>query len=220
MRSLPVVLVTAALLLAGCAAAPAGEPSPEPSSPAPTATAASGCPIQDIPAPSMGAGFDQELHDELVAMLERDQAERMGTAETVEGDQPRTDRLAEIVVEHGWPSIPMVGKDGEDAAWAIAQHSDLDPDFQCAALEYLRDAVDAGVASPGNLAYLEDRVAVAAGEPQVYGTQVGCGSDGVPQPSTPIADEGGVEQRRADAGLQPLADYYAEMAAICAEGEG
>ncbi len=130
-------------------------------------------------------------------MLERDQAERMGTAETEEGDQVRTDRLAEIVAEHGWPSIPMVGKDGEDAAWAIAQHSDLDADFQCAALEYLREAVDAGVASGGNLAYLEDRVAVAAGEPQVYGTQIQCGTDGTPQPVDADRRRG---ERRAAAG--------------------
>ena len=217
MRSLPLVLVTA-VLLAGCAAGPAVRPSPESGSPAPPT--ASGCPLEEIPAPDPDAVFNQQLHDELVAMLERDQAERMGTAVTEEGDQVRTDRLAEIVAEHGWPSIPMVGKDGEDAAWAIAQHSDLDADFQCAALEYLREAVDAGVASGGNLAYLEDRVAVAAGEPQVYGTQVQCDTDGTPQPVTPIADEANVEQRRADAGLQSLADYYAEMSVICAEVEG
>ena len=212
MRSLLVVLLTSGVLLAGCAAAPAPEPTPS----APAPTTASGCVIEPIPAPDADADFDQELHDELVAMLERDQAERMGTAEEIEGDEVRTARLAEIVAEHGWPSIPMVGKDGEDAAWAIAQHSDLDPDFQCAALEYLRDAVDAGVASVGNLAYLEDRVAVAAGAPQTYGTQIECGPDGTPQPSTPLADEAAVDQLRAGAGLPPLADYYAELAAICA----
>ena len=78
--------------------------------------------------------------------------------------------------------------------------------------------MDAGVASGGNLAYLEDRVAVAAGEPQVYGTQVQCGADG-PQPSTPIADEAA----SSCVGRMPaasLADYYAEMAKICAEVEG
>ena len=151
MRSLVLVLVSAVLLLAGCAAAPTDAPTAAPSSTAPSssATAASGCPVEDIPDPDPDAPFNQPLHDELVAMLARDQAERMGTAETEEGDEVRTERLGEIVAEHGWPSIPMVGKDAEDAAWAIAQHSDFDPDFQCAALEYLREAVDAGIASPG-----------------------------------------------------------------------
>jgi hypothetical protein len=82
----------------------------------------------------------------------------------------------------------------------------------------IRAAVEIGQASPGNLAYLEDRIAVAAGDPQVYGTQVGCGPDG-PVPATPIDDEAGVDDRRAAAGLEPLADYLAEMATICAEIE-
>ncbi len=148
-------------------------------------------------------------------MLEHDQLDRSGGA-SGESDQARTDRLKEIVAEHGWPTIDLVGEDGEDAAWAIAQHSDLDPEFQRDALELLRSAVAAGQASPGNLAYLEDRVAVAAGDPQHYGTQVGCGPDG-PAPATPIEDEADLEARREEAGLAPYSDYLAEMTAICAE---
>ena len=97
----------------------------------------------------------------------------------------------------------------------IAQHADLDPEFQQQALELLREAVADGQASPGNLAYLEDRVAVAKGEPQLYGTQVGCRRGG-PVPATPIEDEAGLEERRKEAGLDPYADYVAEMTEICA----
>jgi hypothetical protein len=178
MRAL--LLVALVLLLAGCSGDVA----------APEATASS--------TTTSSSGFDQALHDELLAMLERDQSRRTGGPDA-EGDVARTARL----------------KDGEDAAWAVAQHSDQDPAFQGEALELLRAAVDAGQASPGNLAYLTDRVAVGAGEPQPYGTQVGCGPDG-PEPATPIADEGAVDGRRAEVGLPPLADYLAEMAAICA----
>ena len=146
-------------------------------------------------------------------MLERDQSGRTGGPDA-EGDAARTERLEEILDEHGWPTYDLVGEDGEDAAWAIAQHSDQDPAFQRRALELLRTAVAAGQASPGNLAYLEDRVAVGAGEPQTYGTQVGCGPEG-PQPATPLDDPAAVEGLRAAAGLEPLADYLAEMAEIC-----
>jgi hypothetical protein len=169
-------------------------------------------------ASATAAGFDQKLHDELIAMLERDQLDRSGGS-SGESDQARTERLKEIIAEHGWPTIDLVGKDGEDAAWTIAQHSDLDPAFQREALELLREAVALGQASPGNLAYLEDRVAVASGEPQRYGTQVGCGPTG-PEPATPIADEAELEARRAEAGLEPYADYLAEMTTICAELPG
>lgn len=195
------------LALAGCS--PVSAPVPSGSATPPAASpSASPTPVQ----------FNQELHDELVAMLARDQSERMGGPQE-EGDYRRTERLKEIIEEFGWPTILLVGKEGEDAAWAIAQHSDLDPAFQADALELLRAAVEQGVASPGNLAYLEDRVAVGQGEPQTYGTQVGCGPDG-PEPATPIKDEANVEERRAAAGLAPLSEYLAEMAALCAEDFG
>jgi len=192
-----ILLALVVLTLTACAT-PAPAPTPEPT---PT-----------VAAPIV---FNQELHDELIAMFDRDQAGRLG-GEDNEGDQRRTERLGEIVDEFGWPGLSLVGKDGEDAAWTIAQHSDLDPEDQARFLEELRAAFEQGEASPGNLAYLEDRVAVAQGKPQTYGTQVGCGPDG-PVPATPIADEAGVEQRRTKAGLDPLADYLAEMAEICAE---
>lgn len=160
--------------------------------------------------------FDRALHDELVGMLDRDQKERSGGEPSDESDQDRTDRLKQIIDKHGWPTIGLVGKDGEDAAWAIAQHSDLDKPFQARALKLLRKAVADKQASPGNLAYLEDRVAVGQGKPQLYGTQMGCAPGG-PEPATPIKDKAGVEQRRKKAGLDPLADYITEMKPICAQ---
>ena len=115
--------------------------------------------------------FDRALHDELIEMAERDQAGRTGRSDP-EGGPARTARLIEIVDVFGWPIFDRVGEDGEDPAWLIAQHSDQDPEFQARAVELLREAVEAGQASPGNLAYLEDRVLVGKGEPQVYGTQI------------------------------------------------
>lgn len=149
-------------------------------------------------------------------MLERDQIDTSGRS-SGESFQTRTDRLREIIDEFGWPTITLVGKDGEDAAWAIAQHSDLDESgFQEFALEHLREAAEAGHASLGNLAYLQDRVLVGKGQPQVWGTQMGCGPDG-PVPATPIIDEATLDERRAAAGLDPFEEYLAEMAEVCAE---
>ena len=197
------------LLLAGCSADDV-----DPAATASATSSATATTEAPTSTPPRAPGFDQELHDELMAMLERDQSGRTGGPDA-EGDAQRTARLKEILAEHGWPTYDLVGEDGEDAAWAIAQHSDQDPAFQREALELLREAVEAGQASPGNLAYLTDRVAAGAGEPQTYGTQVGCGPDG-PQPATPLVDPDGVDALRAEVGLPPLADYLAEMAAICA----
>ncbi len=231
-RTLPAALL-AAVLLAGCSAGSPGEPAAAPgtasaaassatssagtSSATTSATASAGPTTTPSAGPASGstaAVGDPALREELLAMLERDQAGRTGGADP-EGDAARTRRLAEVLDAHGWPTWDLVGEDGAEAAWAIAQHSDLDPAFQRRALELLRQAVAAGQASPGDLAYLTDRVAAGAGEPQTYGTQVACTPDG-PQPATPLVDPAAVERLRAEAGLPPLADYLAEMAAICA----
>jgi hypothetical protein len=151
--------------------------------------------------------FDQALADELIAMQKADQ-EASGSHEE------RQARLAEIFAEHGWPGHDLVGEEGSTAAWVIAQHSDLDLAFQEQALELLADAVAEDDASPGDLAYLTDRVAVAKGEPQTYGTQIRCERK-KPVPPTPIADPDAVDGLRTEAGLEPLAAYLEEMKQVC-----
>ena len=176
-----------------------------------------GCGAGDEPEPrpvaSSAATFDQALHDELVAMSKRDQAGRTGGTDP-EGDTVRTERLKQIIAAQGWPTVTTAGRDGAEAAWLIAQHSDADPAFQARALELLTAAAQQGQASRGNVAYLTDRVAVGKGQPQTYGTQIRCGARG-PEPTTPIQDEATVDRRRAEAGLKPLDDYYAELAPTC-----
>ena len=75
-------------------------------------------------------------------------------------------------------------------------------------------AVAAGDADPSDHAYLVDRVRVARGEPQVYGTQWGSDEQGAPEPRTPIEDEPMVDVRRAAVGLGTLDAYLAELAAV------
>ena len=158
--------------------------------------------------------LDQGLRDELVQMQAQDQGERT-SGETLD-DTERTERLKEIIDEHGWPTYALVGKQGEDAAWVIAQHSDLDPEFQAEALELLRQAVADGQASPGNLAYLEDRVRAGRGEPQLYGTQMGCTRGG--RPARPdIEEPAALDARRQQAGLPPYDRYVRQMTRICAQ---
>jgi len=164
--------------------------------------------------PSESVGFDQELHDELMAMFRRDQAGRTGGVDN-EGDEARTERLKEIIADYGWPTIDLVGKKGADAAWVIAQHSDFEPEFQAEALKLIRAAAEDDQASWGNVAYLEDRVAVAQGAKQTYGTQIGC-VKGKAKLATPLVDPDGVDELRAEAGLDPLDAYLAELDKICA----
>ena len=110
----------------------------------------------------------------------------------------------------------MVGIDGGTAAWLIAQHADFDVEYQ-ERMRLMRPLVNAGEADASEMAYLVDRVAVNNGEPQGYGTQIGCGPDGA-EPAK-IADEANVDDRRAEVGLDPLADYLAEIDEMCATEE-
>jgi hypothetical protein len=157
---------------------------------------------------------EPELRRELLAMQDADQAERTGQASGPWNDLRRSDRLSEIIEEHGWPGHELVGEDGASAAWVIAQHSDLDVALQEEALELMRAAVDEGDADATELAYLEDRVALNNGEPQIYGTQIGC-VDGRAEPAE-LDDPDRVDERRRDVGLDPLADYLAELEPDCA----
>jgi hypothetical protein len=176
------------------------------------ALSAGACSDDGTDATPTTAGIEEPaLRAELLAMMDEDQA---GTGDF----NARQARLAEIFDEHGWPGWRLVGEDGSTAAWVIVQHADLDVEFQRRGLALLEDAVAAGDASPGDLAYLVDRVRVADGLPQVYGTQWTPDDDGVWQPRTPIEDEANVDARRAEAGLGTLAEYLEELEAMFPTG--
>jgi hypothetical protein len=105
------------------------------------------------------------------------------------------DRLGDVLNGQGWPGRTLVGEDGAAAAWLLAQHADRDPVRQRTFLQALRGAVDQGEASEAHLAYLEDRVRVNAGLPQLYGTQFTV-TDGVFGPWA-IEDPQRLDKRRA-----------------------
>jgi hypothetical protein len=196
----------AVLLLAACGGGddPAVSPSPSGSE----ASVTAGCDLEALPPDEerdRGEGGEPELRQELLEMQDADQAERTGEV-NANHDAERTDRLKELIGEYGWPTRRMVGEDGASAAWLIAQHADQDPAFQREALALMCTAALAGEADVTELGYLVDRVAVNAGEPQVYGTQVGDCVDGRALPQ-PIADEAHVDERRAHVGMEPLEEY-------------
>jgi hypothetical protein len=174
---------------------------------------------------------DEELRRELLARAGEDQRVRrlasppkgqheLRLPDEVAEELRRVDTgntrwLASLVATHGWPGRTLAGTDGAEAAWLLAQHADRDPELQRTFLEALRGAVADGDAPPGNLAYLEDRVRVHDGRPQLYGTQFTM-TDGELGPS-PIEDPDRLDERRAEAGLGPFAAYEAQMRAGWAE---
>ncbi|TDC01093.1 hypothetical protein E1267_32895 [Nonomuraea longispora] len=113
------------------------------------------------------------------------------------------DRLSEIMDQYGWPTVTLVGEEGARRAWLIAQHADRQLDVQRRALRLMAEAAATGEADPGMLAMLRDRVLVNEGREQICGSQIADVKDGVPIP-WPCQDPARVNQRRAEAGLDPL----------------
>ena len=124
-------------------------------------------------------------------------------------DSQNTKSMKGVIDRYGWPGKSLVGSDGEDAAWLLVQHADLDVEFQKDCLNLIASAVDAGEAEPWQHAYLLDRIRIHDGQPQVYGTQM----KGSPEGWVPfsIENEDGVDSRRREVGLGPLSERVAEM---------
>jgi hypothetical protein len=157
-----------------------------------------------------------QLRERLLAMAAEDQSARAEFAadgSLFQGYDPRMARihnrnaaaLARILDEHGWPSDPLVGEDGAYAAWLILQHAIANPPLQRRGLELLKAATESGQAPAWQSAYLEDRIRVMEGRPQVYGTQFDWDQAGEMSPVA-IENLDAVDERRRLVGLEPLAE--------------
>jgi hypothetical protein len=150
--------------------------------------------------------MDDGLRAELLRRVEVDQVARkaLDVDGMLEADGENLPWLKGVVAEHGWPGASLVGTDGAHAAWLLAQHADADPAFQRHCLGLLAAAVEAGEATPVDQAFLTDRVLLAEGKQQEYGTQLTSrGGKWVPNN---LRDPDGVDQRREAAGMEPLAE--------------
>ncbi|MER8046765.1 DUF6624 domain-containing protein [Streptomyces sp. NPDC094032] len=157
-------------------------------------------------------GTRPELAEELRARAGADQeARRQGDGPAIQRvDADNTAWFKRLVDTCGWPGRTLVGEEGADAAWLLAQHADGDPTFQEAALGLLAEAAKRGEAPGRHVAYLTDRCQVARGEPQTYGTQYGPGPGGE-LALQPVVEAGSLDQRRASVGLGPHVEYDALM---------
>jgi len=118
-------------------------------------------------------------------------------------DAESTAFVESMIDQYGWPTFDMVGRDGANAAWLLAQHADEHPELQQRALALMKPLADAGQADPAKLAYLTNRVLVAQRTNQIYGTQFTADPDGIQRPF-PIEDAEQVDKRRARVGLPPM----------------
>jgi len=111
--------------------------------------------------------------------------------------------LSDIIDTIGYPTIDKVGKEANEAAWLVIQHSIGQPEFMKKSAELLESAVSENKADPKSLAYLTDRIAVFEGKPQLYGTQFDWDEHGNLSPNL-FDDLTKVNERRKSIGLNAL----------------
>jgi hypothetical protein len=113
--------------------------------------------------------------------------------------------VKKILNTRGWLGPDVVGWEGSSTLFLVIQHSDLKTQEKY--LPMMREAVKNGKAQASDLALLEDRVALRQGKKQIYGSQIGTDPETGLSYVLPLSDPEHVDQRRAEVGLQALADY-------------
>jgi transposase len=117
----------------------------------------------------------------------------------------------------GWFDVGRYGKAADQAAWLLVQHADGDPGYQSSIAELLQPKLETRDTDPQNFAFLVDRVAVRAGRPQTYATQMECieGKSLAPR----IAEPEGLDARRAAMGLEPYPAQLERRKSLCRKAE-
>lgn len=172
--------------------------------------------------------IDADLQAKLAAMGVRDQKVREKLSSVVSSaglqseefkalakemsavDSGNFAELEKIVGQVGWPSADLVGVEASSAAFLVLQHAPVAQ--QRKLLPVFKQAVSEGKARAADLALLEDRMLVAEGKKQLYGSQVAAGPDGTPRVA-PVEDPQNLDARRKAMGLPPMAEYLEHLEA-------
>jgi len=121
-------------------------------------------------------------------------------------DRANTEWLKADVKTNGWPRLSTEGVNMAGDAWLLIQHADHDPAFQREVLILLEALLPSKDVAPQSYALLYDRVATADKRPQRYGTQGRCTGEATWEP-LPVEDPDHLDERRAQVGLGPEAEY-------------
>jgi hypothetical protein len=163
--------------------------------------------------------LDSALLEDLKVRVKHDQTARkrwladQGNSELARAvgsiDAENVAWLRNLISTKGFPTATQVGKEGVHLAWVLLQHADHDPKLQSDLLPTLEQRFSAGELPPNDLARMTDRVLMAGGKPQRYGTQFDWFAGDFSLPEQPMLAE--IDAARAKLGLMPLADYVCTL---------
>ena len=116
----------------------------------------------------------------------------------------------EIIRNYGWPGKSLVGEQASNGAFLVLQHSGNANTME----KYqplLKEATESGELDKSLYAIYIDRIMMYKNEKQIYGSQIIFNKTKKVMELYPVKDEANVDQRRAEAGLEPLREYLNNM---------
>lgn len=160
--------------------------------------------------------LDMQDRDQSIRLLMLEAEKRYGSREVFglrermkRIDAENGERVQEIIDTYGWLGPDEVGEYGSQSLFLAIQHVDAGP-VQEKYLPVLKKAVEEGKAEAWQYAFLTDRSLMNRGGKQIYGTQKIIGRTPAESYVVPLQDPDRVDERRAEVGLEPLAEELAE----------
>ena len=140
---------------------------------------------------------------------------KIAEEEFAEQDEKNAKRLEEIFGQYGWPDRSATSRIANKTAFLIVQHN---LKIQEKYLPVMLESAKNGETPAGYVAYLQDRILMKNGEPQLYGSQMLILNG--EQFLWPIADMENVNERRKEMGLSTLEESFdGEVPEVLEEGQ-
>jgi len=114
-------------------------------------------------------------------------------------------KVKTILDKYGWPTKEMIGEQGNWTICNVIQHSDNE--IRIKYLPMMRKAVKDKKLEPRFLVRAEDRIATEKGDLQIYGGQMKYYPETQSFNVWPIYDPVNIDKRRAEIGLEPIAEF-------------
>lgn len=114
-------------------------------------------------------------------------------------------KVTDLIDKFGWLGASVVGEKGNKTIWLVIQHADSETQEKY--LPIMQESVAKGETKASYLALMEDRLLLAQGKKQIYGSQLKTDQRTGEIYVLPIEDPDNVDKRRVEVGLEPLSEY-------------
>ena len=115
------------------------------------------------------------------------------------------EKITNLLDSKGWPEKSVIGEQGNWTICNVIQHAENDVRIKY--LPMMKEAVLTKQLEPRFLVRAQDRIATEQGQLQIYGGQMKYYPETKSFNVWPIIDPENVDKRRAEIGLEPIADF-------------